>query len=170
MTSVVGNFKGSCHCGALGFSFQTALPVAKWSVRACQCRFCRAHGALTTSDPGGRLMFDIRDVDLLERYRFGLKTADFLLCKRCGVYVGAQIETFHGAFGTINTLTMMPFRTDCRFRHWQTTVLRVPMTELRDARRGGRRLRRSSNNRWRGPRTACVIAPGARTVLCARGA
>jgi len=108
MTSVVGNFKGSCHCGALGFSLQTALPVAKWSVRACQCRFCRAHGALTTSDPGGRLMFDIRDVDLLERYRFGLKTADFLLCKRCGVYVGAQIETFHGAFGIINTLTMMP--------------------------------------------------------------
>ena len=53
-------------------------------------------------------MFDIRDVDLLERYRFGLKTADFLLCKRCGVYVGAQIETFHGAFGIINTLTMMP--------------------------------------------------------------
>jgi hypothetical protein len=108
MTSIVGNFKGSCHCGALGFSFQTALPVAKWSVRACQCRFCRAHGALTTSDSAGQLMFDISDVDLLKRYRFGLKTADFLLCKRCGVYVGAQIETFHGAFGIINTLTMMP--------------------------------------------------------------
>jgi hypothetical protein len=47
-------------------------------------------------------------VDLLERYRFSLKTADFLLCKRCGVYVGAQIETSHGAFGIINTLTIMP--------------------------------------------------------------
>jgi hypothetical protein len=108
MTFLLRNFKGSCHCGALGFSFQTALPVAKWTVRACQCRFCCAHGALTTSDPGGRLMFHVSRVGLLEHYQFSLKTADFLLCKRCGVYVGAQIETAHGAFGIINTLTMMP--------------------------------------------------------------
>jgi hypothetical protein len=53
-------------------------------------------------------MFHVNDVDLLERYRFGLKTADFLLCRRCGVYVGAQIETVHGAFGIINTLAMTP--------------------------------------------------------------
>lgn len=108
MTFVVATFKGSCHCGALGFYFHTALPVAQWSVRACQCRFCRAHGALTTSDAGGRLAFHVGDVDLLGRYRFALKTADFLLCKRCGVYVGAQIETSHGAFGIINTLALMP--------------------------------------------------------------
>jgi hypothetical protein len=108
MTSLVQGFRGGCHCGALGFSYHTALRLAQWSVRACQCRFCRAHGALTTSDSGGRLLFHVNDVDLLERYRFGLKTADFLLCKRCGVYVGAQIETAHGAFGTINVLTMTP--------------------------------------------------------------
>jgi len=84
------------------------MPVAKWRVRACQCRFCRAHSALTTSDPDGRLLFQVRDLELLSRYRFNLKTADFLLCKRCGVYVGAQIETAHGAFGIINTLTMKP--------------------------------------------------------------
>lgn len=108
MTLPLRTFKGSCHCGALGFSFQTTLPVAKWSVRACQCRFCRAHGALTTSESGGRLMFHVSDVALLQRYRFSLKTADFLLCRRCGVYMGAQIETAHGAFGIINTLTMMP--------------------------------------------------------------
>ncbi len=53
-------------------------------------------------------MFHVNDVDLLGRYRFGLKTADFLLCKRCGVYLGAQIETAHGAFGIVNTLTMTP--------------------------------------------------------------
>jgi hypothetical protein len=108
MTSLFRNFKGSCHCGALGFSFQTALPVAQWSVHACQCRFCRIHGALTTSDPAGRLGFHVTNVALLEHYRFSLKTADFLLCKRCGVYVGAQIATAHGAFGLVNILTMMP--------------------------------------------------------------
>jgi hypothetical protein len=53
-------------------------------------------------------MFQVSDVGLLERYRFSLKTADFLLCKRCGVYLGAQIQTPHGAFGIINTSTMEP--------------------------------------------------------------
>lgn len=101
-------FTGSCHCGALGFSFHTELPPAKWSVRACQCRFCRAHGAATTSDPAGRLTFRIDRGESLRRYRFGLQTADFLVCSSCGVYVGAQIETPRGAFGIINTLAMTP--------------------------------------------------------------
>lgn len=108
MTSGLRNFDGGCHCGGLGFTFQTALPVARWNVRACQCQFCRAHAALTTSDPDGRLRFHARDRELLVRYRFGLKTADFLLCKRCGVYVGAQINTAHGAFGIINIPAMTP--------------------------------------------------------------
>ena len=101
-------FSGSCHCGALGFSFQTALPVEQWSVRACQCGFCRLHGAQTTSDPGGQLTFHVNDAAALRRYRFGQRTADFLLCRRCGVYVGAQIETASGAFGIINALALTP--------------------------------------------------------------
>jgi hypothetical protein len=102
MASDPQEFKGSCHCGALGFSFGTALPVARWSVRACQCGFCRAHGALTTSDPDGSLAFHTDSAPALQRYRFGLKTADFLLCRHCGVYLGAQIETARGAFGIVN--------------------------------------------------------------------
>jgi hypothetical protein len=39
----------------------------------------------------------------LNRYRFGLETADFLLCRECGVYIGALIETENGQFGIINT-------------------------------------------------------------------
>jgi len=108
MISLPRDFTGSCHCAALGFSFHTAVPVEQWSVRACQCRFCRAHGALTTSDPGGRLRFHVNNSDSLQRYRFGLKIADFLLCSHCGVYVGAQIETTRGAFGIINALSIMP--------------------------------------------------------------
>ena len=53
-------------------------------------------------------MFQVSDAGLLERYRFSLKIADFLLCKRCGVYLGAQIQTAHGAFGIINTSAMEP--------------------------------------------------------------
>ena len=108
MTSDLRTFEGSCHCGALGFSFQTALPVAEWSVRACQCAFCRAHGALTTSDPSGALAFQVRRGEALQRYRFGLRTADFLLCRSCGIYLGAQLVTAQGPFGIINTRALLP--------------------------------------------------------------
>ncbi len=57
-------------------------------------------------------MFRAEQMESLQRYRFGLKTADFLLCKHCGVYVGAQIETPRGAFGTINTLVITPVPAD----------------------------------------------------------
>src|ERR1700729_4182153 len=141
MTSLVRNFEGGCHCGTLGFVFQTALPATEWAVRACQCRFCRLHGALTTSDSGGRLTFTVGDVDLLESYRFGLRTADFLVCRRCGVYMGAQIETTHGAFGIVNVLSMTPVPNGLPVSTRQSTVLRTPMNALRGARRGGRRLK-----------------------------
>ena len=108
MVSALHEFQGGCHCGALGFSFHTASPVAEWHVRACQCRFCRAHGVLSTSDPNGRLAFQVGTGESLERYRFGLKTADFLLCRSCGVYIGAQIRAPRGAFGIINVLALRP--------------------------------------------------------------
>jgi hypothetical protein len=108
MSSPLRTFEGGCHCGALGFSFQTQLPIAEWSVRACQCGFCRAHDARTTSDPSGRLAFHVKQREALQRYRFGLMTADFLLCRACGIYLGAQIATARGAFGIINTLALVP--------------------------------------------------------------
>lgn len=99
---------GECHCGALGFRYTTSLPPEEWSVRACQCRFCRVHDAISTSDPGGSLRFFCNDEALLQRYRFALKTADFLLCRNCGVYVGAVIDTGQGRFGIINTHALSP--------------------------------------------------------------
>jgi hypothetical protein len=61
------------------------------------------HDALSTSDPGGTLEFMSNNRDLLQRYRFALRTADFLLCRQCGVYIGAIIESPAGRFGIINT-------------------------------------------------------------------
>ena len=51
------SFEGRCHCGAIGFSFRTAKTPDQWPLRACQCRFCRGHGAQTTSDPDGSVAF-----------------------------------------------------------------------------------------------------------------
>jgi hypothetical protein len=101
-------YDGQCHCGALAFRYHTALPVERWQVRACQCSFCRRHAALTTSDPAGLLEFRIAAPDAVQRYRFGLRTADFLLCRHCGVYIGAQIDTGRGSFGIINTRALAP--------------------------------------------------------------
>ncbi len=100
-------YQGSCHCGAIGYRYRTSIAPDQWSVRACQCRFCRAHDALSASDPSGFVEFTIADPKLLNRYRFGLRTADFLLCGKCGVYIGALIETESGRFGIINTHTLL---------------------------------------------------------------
>jgi len=99
---LLSEFQGSCHCGAIGFSYRTSIAPERWSIRACQCSFCRAHDTLSTSDPAGSLEFTASDPDLLNRYRFGLRTADFLLCRECGIYIGALIETGKGRFGIIS--------------------------------------------------------------------
>lgn len=71
-------------------------------MRACQCTFCRAHGALSTSDPRSFIEFNANRPELLSKYRFAQRTADFLVCKKCGVYIGAIIETARGRFGIVN--------------------------------------------------------------------
>ena len=99
-------YDGGCHCGSIGFHYRTDHAPSLWSIRACQCSFCRAHDALSTSDPTGKLEFFASRPANLERYRFGLRTADFLLCRECGVYIGAFIETGNGAWGIINTRSL----------------------------------------------------------------
>lgn len=86
------DFAGGCHCGNLTYVFEASVPLESLGLRACMCSFCRAHGARNTSDPNGAMRIRVRDPGLLQRYSFGLKTADFLLCGRCGVYIGALLE------------------------------------------------------------------------------
>lgn len=96
------SFEGSCHCGAIAFTFETSVSPDRWEIRACQCSFCRRHSARTTSDPAGRISFRISDDSAFARYRFGLRSIDFLVCRRCGVYVAAVLASPHGRFATVN--------------------------------------------------------------------
>ncbi len=96
------DYTGSCHCGAIGFTYRSGIKPERWSIRACQCSFCRAHDALSTSDPAGQIAFVASRPEMLRKYRFGLMTADFLLCKHCGVYIGAVIESLGSVFGIVN--------------------------------------------------------------------
>ena len=87
---------GRCHCGNLVVEFDTAIPIAQLQLRADQCSFCRKHGARTTSDPNGRARISVRDPEQVIRYQFGLETADFLVCARCGIYVAAVLTSGDG--------------------------------------------------------------------------
>ncbi|HSN18106.1 MAG TPA: aldehyde-activating protein [Gammaproteobacteria bacterium] len=102
---------GRCHCGNLQYEFETALAPEALPLRACQCSFCRAHGALSTSDPKGSVAIQAQDPDLVQRYRFGLGVTDFLICRRCGVYLLAMME-FEGARYAVLSANVL----DCRDR------------------------------------------------------
>lgn len=96
------SYEGFCHCRAVGFDYRSAIAPELWPIRACQCTFCRSHGALSTSDSGGVLRFVAHVPDAFNRYQFGRRTADFLLCRNCGVYLGAVMRSKRGSFGIIN--------------------------------------------------------------------
>jgi hypothetical protein len=102
------SFEGACHCHAIGFVYRTGRDPTRWNVRACQCSFCRAHAALTASDPLGSLEFIEHERGIMRPYRFGQRTADFLICSRCGVYLGAAMRSERGRFGIINTRALWP--------------------------------------------------------------
>ena len=99
---------GACHCGNISYVFDASQSVEALGLRACQCSFCRTHGARTTSDPKGAMRFKIRDKEKLQRYRFGLKTADFLICRSCGVFVGALMVEDGKSYVTVNANTFKP--------------------------------------------------------------
>lgn len=101
-------YQGSCHCGALSYAYQTDLPPDEWSIRACQCSFCRAHGARSTSDPHGAVAFHVQQPERLRRYRFGHGVTEFLICAHCGVYVGAVAEISGSLFAIINVNALRP--------------------------------------------------------------
>ena len=95
-------WQGACHCGAIGYIYRTKQHPSEWSVHACQCAFCLGHGARSICDPQGALEFSEHSPGHLNRYRFAQRTADFLVCRNCGVYLGALISTARGDFGIIN--------------------------------------------------------------------
>ena len=80
---------GGCHCGNIRLSFSTTVDPATLEIRACQCSFCTRHGSRAAADPNGRLSISVEDKARLKVYRFGLRTADYLVCRECGVYVAA---------------------------------------------------------------------------------
>jgi hypothetical protein len=87
----MATYNGTCHCGDLSIECTTDLKPADWPLRECQCSFCRKHGMLSTSDPNGEIVVRVSKPASLTRYRFATSVTDFLICARCGVYIGATV-------------------------------------------------------------------------------
>jgi len=102
---------GSCHCGNL--SFELVWPVASETIaaRACSCTFCVKHGARWTANAAAGLTIHRKDASLVEAYAFGTKTADFQVCKVCGV-VACSTSLIDGKlYAVVNVNTFDDFDT-----------------------------------------------------------
>jgi hypothetical protein len=76
---------GQCHCGNIHFALTWEPEPEQIPARACDCSFCRKHGAVWTGTPDGTLDLQVRDVAQLSRYTFGTHSAEFMVCRQCGV-------------------------------------------------------------------------------------
>ena len=134
---------GGCHCGNIHVVLRLSKPPEQNPVRTCTCSFCRSHDPRMISDPAGLLEISADDWSLVELYRFGTRTADFLICRRCGVFIAAVsgLETSPCAVVNVNCLddrtrftapaTMHEFqgetleaRTSRRAANWMPAVVR----------------------------------------------
>jgi hypothetical protein len=77
--------RGGCHCGNIRFALEWRPEPSHIDARACGCSFCLKHGGLWTSCPGGTLEVTRRDPVRVQAYTFGTGTAEFHVCRDCGV-------------------------------------------------------------------------------------
>ena len=137
-------YRGRCHCGVLKVIYRTEIEPAHWPLRHDGCSFCRRHGVVGTSDPAGQVAFEVGDASLVRYYRFAQKSAQFMLCGECGVFVAALTETAAGERAVINARVLdgislnfnevtdahfddeTPMqRAERRLRHWTPVIERV---------------------------------------------
>jgi hypothetical protein len=128
---------GRCHCGNIAFALRWAPDPGRIPARACDCSFCTRHGAVWTANPQGRLHIEVREAAKVSRYAFGTRTAEFLVCARCGVvpaalsridgnlYAVVNVQCFEGVDPALLQHTVAHFgeedprvRLDRRKAHW----------------------------------------------------
>ncbi len=140
---------GGCHCGNIHVLLQLSKPPEENAVRTCTCSFCRSHNPRMISDPTGSLEISADDWSLVELYRFGTRTADFIICRRCGVFIAviSDLETALRAVVNVNCLDdrarftaraslhefqgeTLEARISRRAANWMPAVVRTPSGHL----------------------------------------
>lgn len=95
--------EGSCHCGNLAVAAALTHEPVYYQPRACDCDFCRKHGASYLSDPAGRLHVVVRDENAITRYQQGSEQAEMIFCAHCGVLVGVSYRLGERLFAAVNS-------------------------------------------------------------------
>lgn len=75
------SYAGSCHCGAIRFTFEAESITS--GVR-CNCSYCSRRGTMIHLVPGEKFRIEARD-GALGMYQFGGMQARHYFCKDCGV-------------------------------------------------------------------------------------
>src|SRR5882724_8916986 len=96
------SLSGGCYCGNVLLDLQLSNEPGSYQPRACDCAFCRKHGAAYISDAQGSLRIRIKDQRRSSTYRQGSELAELLLCTQCGVLVGALYRTEARIYATVN--------------------------------------------------------------------
>jgi hypothetical protein len=93
---------GGCHCGNIHVRVRLSTRPEDAPLRACTCSFCRSHSPRMVSDKEGSFEVWVDDWSLVENYRFGTRTCDFLICRRCGVFIAAVSDMTAEARAVVN--------------------------------------------------------------------
>jgi len=107
--SATVEISGGCYCGNIHLAVKLTREPSDLRPRACDCDFCQKHGAAYVSDPQGSVTVRIQDERETARYHQGSGIAELLLCRTCGVLVGALYRDAERLFATVNFKTL-----DCR--------------------------------------------------------
>ncbi len=87
-------YRGSCHCGAIHFTFE-ADPITK-GVR-CNCSFCSKRGTMMHLVPGAKFQIDAKD-SALNFYQFGKEQAKHYFCRNCGIHTFSETTRRPGQY------------------------------------------------------------------------
>ncbi len=104
------HISGRCHCGNITFDVDLPFQGSTIPVRACGCGFCQKHDGVWTSHPDGRLAARLAEPEEVNLYQFGHKTADFYVCRKCGVvpFVVSVIDGRRRAVVNVHTFENVP--------------------------------------------------------------
>ncbi len=87
-------YQGSCHCGAIKFSFE-AEPFTG-GVR-CNCSFCSKRGTMVHLVSGEKFRSEVTE-GALGTYQFGRRQAKHHFCRHCGVSTYSETERWPGQY------------------------------------------------------------------------
>ena len=93
---------GGCHCGNIHVRLRLSKRPEDNPLAGVHVLVLPRHSPRMVADPDGLFEAWADDWSLVENYRFGTGTCDFLICRCCGVFIAAVSETAADARAVVN--------------------------------------------------------------------